>query len=207
MFPKNYRLQNSIRGNNAEGVANRIFPAEYRIQPDLADVDLVLDGQATSATVITEVEAFLAQPDVPRQIVVTPGGTTGDVAAGDVDIEGTNIAGDVITESLTFEADQSTAETTVKAFATITKITFPIQDGAAATFDVGSGPKVGVPHILGGAAAANSIISTLFDGSSDAGTWTVDADELEKNVYAAAGTFDGAKWLELRYWLGLRAAV
>ena len=39
----------------------------------------------------------------------------------------------------------------------------------------------------------------LFNGSADSGSLTVDADELEKNVFAINGTPDGAKVLDLFY--------
>lgn len=207
MYPKNWRLQGKIGGSSAnDAVANRLFPAVYRTQPALADPDGLLADQATDDAAITTVlaAALLAQPDVPRQLEVLPGGTTTDVPAGDVTITGTDIAGNEISEALTFAANASTKQTTVAAFKTVESIVFPIQDGPDATYDFGTGAKVGVPHILKSAAMK---IQTIFDGSTDAGTWTIDADEIEKNVYAAAGTFDGAKWLELFYYLGTLEAV
>lgn len=196
LFPKNFKLNPKIRGTGC-GEAFRLFPAVYRIAPALKDADRLLADQATSdsETTVVLLASILAQPDVPRQLEILPGGVTADVPAGDIVVEGTDISGKVITENVTLLANQSSAEVSVLAFATVTKITFPIQDGAGATYDVGTGAKVGLPHIVG----SNYRDASLFDGSTDAGTWTYDADELEKNVYAAAGTFDGAKILELKY--------
>ena len=47
-------------------------------------------AQATSNSVTTTVTSFTAQPDVPRIVSVTPGGTTNDVPAGDVTVNGKN---------------------------------------------------------------------------------------------------------------------
>ena len=118
--------------------------------PVVLDVDRILDAQATSATVITTVLAagLLAQPDTPRNITCTPGGTTTDVAAGDVVINGTNVLDEVISEGLTFAANASTVTVGKKAFKTITSVVFPIQDGAAATFDVGVGDELGLSRVV-----------------------------------------------------------
>jgi hypothetical protein len=43
------------------------------------------------------------------------------------------------------------------------------------------------------------LLVKLFDGSTDAGTLAVDADELEKNLFTPAGTPNGAKVLDLVY--------
>ena len=45
-------------------------------------------------------------------------------AGGDCVITGTNVAGDTISETLTFTENLSTALTTAKAFKTVTKIVF-----------------------------------------------------------------------------------
>ena len=147
----------------------------------LADVaDSILDGQATSNTVITTVTSFDAQPDVARKIIVTPGGTTTDVAAGNVVITGTNIRGEVITDSLAFLANATDPTISAKAFKTITSIVFPIQDGAAATFDVGTTDALGLDRCMSG----NEVILATLNGTYETTrpTVTYDADEVEKNT-------------------------
>lgn len=106
----------------------------------LLDVDYLLSDQATSATVITEVlpVSYLAELDpVIGRVTVISTGTDADVAAGNVVIEGEDLQGADQTDTLVFAANQATLEVGVKTFSKITKITFPVQDGAAATFDVG----------------------------------------------------------------------
>ena len=105
----------------------------------IEDADYFLSDQATSATVVTVVlPAYLNELDpMVGKMTILPGGTTTDVPAGDIDIEGTDLLGEVQTEAITLLANASTRKEGVKVWSKVTKITFPIQDGAASTYDVG----------------------------------------------------------------------
>lgn len=164
----------------------------------LADVDRVLNDQATSASVTTTVTTFLAQPDVPRAISVTPGGTTADVPAGDVVITGTNIFGETITESITLAANASSVVHGASAFSTVTSILFPIQDGPDATYDIGVNDVLGLHRCM---ASAGDVIFAVFDNAYEATrpTCVADADEVEKNTCDINGTLDGAKDIKLYF--------
>jgi hypothetical protein len=177
------------------GPVDRGFIANYEIVPDTIDTDGILDGQAVSNSVTTTATEFLAQPDVARTITVLPVGTTNSVPAGDVVITGTDIAGNVITDALPFAENATAATESVKAFASITSILFPIQDGTGITYDVGWGKKLGLPHKRG----AISAIVKLFDGAADTGTETVNATDLAKNLFNLNGTPDGEKVVRLSY--------
>ncbi|KKN24888.1 hypothetical protein LCGC14_0890380 [marine sediment metagenome] len=111
------------------------------------DADYFLNDQATSATLITEVfkASFLASLDpMIGKVVVTPGGTTLDVPAGDITVEGEDLEGNAITDTLTLTANQATAEEGVLVFRRVNKIAFPVQDGAAATYDFGLIPDMDI---------------------------------------------------------------
>ena len=62
------------------------------------------------------------------------------------------------------------------------------------TVSVGRAKKLGLPHIVDNAAL---LLVKLFDGSSDNGSLAVDADEIEKNLYALDGAPNGAKLVDL----------
>ncbi len=64
------------------------------------------------------------------------------------------------------------------------------------TVSVGVAKKFGLNHIVYNAAL---LLVKLFDGSTDAGSLAVDADEVEKNLYSLAGTPNGVKLLDLYY--------
>ena len=68
----------------------------------LADDNRILDDQATSDSVTTNVTSFLAQPDVARVLSITPGGTTANVPAASLLVTGPNLFGSVVSENFTF---------------------------------------------------------------------------------------------------------
>lgn len=166
--------------------------------PVLADVDRILDDQATSASATTSVTSFLAQPDVCRTLSITPGGTTADVAAGDVVVTGFNANGSSFTESFTFTANQTTIVNGSKAFCSVSSILFHQQDGASATFDVGVLDALGLHRCLD---AAGHVFFTLFGGAqeSTAPTITIDVDEVEKNTVDLDSALDGSTDVEVYF--------
>jgi len=181
-------------GSEADPV-DRGFIAHFQTVPPTVDVDAFLDGQATSNTAVTEVTTFLTQPEIPTTITVLPLGTTASVPAGDVDIVGTDIAGNVLEAAVTFEANATAAVETTVAFASITSITFPIQDGTGATYDVGPGKKIGLPHKL----PHSTMLFARLDDAADSGTITADADNVAGNLYNVNGTPDGENVLDVYY--------
>ena len=106
---------------------------------------------ATTKFVLTTANGnFLAQPDVPRNIIVTMNNT----ATCDLKITGTDIAGAAITENLTWAAE-SGAKASTKAFKTVTRI-----DATSSVTTVQG--KIGTGDLLG----LNTMLSkntVLFD--------------------------------------------
>lgn len=112
-----------------------------------ATTTAVLAATAGATTIVT-VTSGLTDPDVPRNLVVTPGGTTAQILDSVVTVNGTNIEGKPISEAFRFAAATSSATTGAKAFRTVTSVVIGQQGGAAATFAVGTGNKLGVNHRL-----------------------------------------------------------
>lgn len=148
--------------------------------PVATDADRLANDVATSDSVITTVTSFLAQPDFARKITITPGGTTTDVAAGNITVTGTNIRGEVITEDVAIAANASAAVVTTKAFKTVTSVVFPIQDGAAATFDIGVNDALGLDRCMAG----NEVMLATADGvyETTRPTVTFNATDVSKNT-------------------------
>ena len=67
-----------------------------------ADAGAVHAAITGSATVTVTTTADITNPPGPRNLVVTPGGTTTDVKAGDVTVYGTNLNDEPISEEFTF---------------------------------------------------------------------------------------------------------
>jgi hypothetical protein len=137
-------------------------------------------AQATSASTTTAVTSFTLQPDFARKIRVTPGGTTADVPSGDVTIVGTNIRDEALTDTVTFAANDTGAQDTTKAFKTVTSVTFPIQDGASATYGIGVSDALGLDRCMSEAA----VIDVYANGvrETTAATVTYDSSDVSKNT-------------------------
>lgn len=154
-------------------------------------------AQATSSSVVTVVSSFTAQPDFARLITVTPGGTTADVPAGDVTIVGTNIRGEAITDTITFAANASTVGTTTKAFKTVTSVTFPVQDGAAATYGIGVSDAMGLDRCMSEAAVVDAYIDGVRE--TTAATVTFHATDVSKNTVDPNTALNASRDLVVSY--------
>jgi hypothetical protein len=154
-------------------------------------------GQATSSSATTVVTSFTAQPDFARVISITPGGTTADVAAGNITVAGTNIRDEVISEDVAIAANASTAVTTTKAFKTVTSVTFPIQDGSGATYSIGITDAMGLDRCMSEAA----VFDAYMDGTREttAATVTFSASDISKNTVDPNTALDGSKDLTVAY--------
>jgi len=164
-----------------------------------ADV-LSAHAGATSAAVATA-STFVAQPDVPRNLVITPGGTTTDIEACTVTVAGTNIFGQTITEGFAFAANASSATTGAKAFKTVTSVSWAADcesGGFAATWSVGYGEKIGMQRCM--ESAGHLVFSTVAGAyETTRATVTADADEVEKNTLDFNGTMNGSNDFEAFY--------
>lgn len=168
--------------------------------PAAAGTNEVLDANAgnTSAAAAT-VTTLAAQPDVPRNLVITPGSTTADVAACDVVVNGTDFHGDSISETFTFAENASTATTGSYAFKSVTSIVFPAaceDTPFGATWSVGYGEKLGLKRCMD---YAGHLIQSTVGGAYESTRATVvaDADEIEKNTIDFNGTMNGANDFEV----------
>jgi hypothetical protein len=163
--------------------------------PVAASSTRVVSGTAgnTSDAAVT-LSTFTAQPDVPRNIVITPGGSTGDVAACTVVVNGTNYFGQAIHENFTFSANASTAQTGSKAFKTVTSVVFPAlcEDAPyAATWSVGVGEKIGLKRCMDYAGDwAWSMVDGVYE--STRATIAADASHVESNTADFNGTMNGS---------------
>jgi hypothetical protein len=154
----------------------------------------------TSAAALV-LSSFTAQPDVARNITITPTGTTGDVESCVITIAGTNILGAAITDTVTFAADASTIQSTTKAFLTVTSVSWPAScesGGYAATWVIGVGDVLGLKRCMD---YAGNVAWASFNGAYETTrpTCIADADEVEKNTCDINGTLDGAKNVELYF--------
>lgn len=166
----------------------------------LANRVVTTNAGPTSAATVT-ISTFAAQPDVARNITITPTGTTGDVESCVITVNGTNIYSRSISETITFAADASALVAGLKAFKTVSSVVFPANcesGGFAATWIVGVGDVLGLDKCMSN---AGQVIQAVFDGAyeSTRPTCVADADEVEKNTCDINGTLNGSKTVELYY--------
>ena len=203
MYPFNFNrgqtIQTSVPGVVADigYIANLAWTA---VQTAAADTDGIFDGIAaadataepagTTVTATPASDKFVAQPPCARNLTVTVAATTaGHVKAAAIVVTGKNLAGETITESFTPTADTPDTLVGAKAFASVTSVAVPAQDGDSVTVDVGFGQLIGLPYKLD----KQRVILTLNDGVVDtAPTLTISASALESNTVDFNGSLDGS---------------
>lgn len=176
-------------GRSFQSVLGYAFRNKW-VDPIVGSATALKALTATSASVTTVITPT-SQPDVARKISVTPGGTTGDVKAGNITVTGTDIRGKAISEDLTFAADASTKQVTTKAFKTVTNISVPAQDGAGATFSIGTENALGLDRCMSEAA----VLDTFVDGvrETTAATVTYDPNDVAKNTISPNTAPNGSR--------------
>ncbi len=148
-------------------------------------------GNTSTAAVV--LSSFVAQPDLPRNIVIHPTGTAADIASCDITVAGTNFFGNAISETFSTTLNVSSDMTGAKAFKTLTSVTFPAncEDSPfGVTYSIGIGEKIGLKRCM---AEAGDWAWSSAAGVYSATRWTVanDVDEVEKNTVDIYETMDG----------------
>ena len=164
--------------------------------PDAIDADGILDGQLVTAASLT-FTTFITNPDFARTLSLIAKTNTGDVPAGTVTITGTDINDKPITDGLVFTANLATAVNSVRAFKTVTQITFPTPDGDTATWDLGWLDALGLDNRV----QEDSILTTIVDDAVESTRPTVvsDATDTNKCTIDANTALDGAKDVVVYY--------
>lgn len=154
----------------------------------------------TSAAALT-LSSFTHQPDVPRNITVTPTGTTGDVESCVITISGTNYYDHAITDTVTFAADASTVQATTKAFKSVTSVAWPAScesGGFGATWIIGVGEVFGLSHCLASKGdVAWASLGGTYEGTRP--TCLSDSTHVESNTCDINGSPDGTKNVEFYF--------
>ncbi len=197
-------------GTIVQGLVEILPGAAWRFGPRMfVWIDAALgsttyyEGAVAGTTGVQTITDFSSwskvKPDYPRNIVITPGGTTADVAAMSITVAGKDCDGGAITEDFAFAANAATATTGNKAFAEITSVTIPAQDGAGATFDFGTGAKLGIGRCFEGTPA---MIKARAAGSNEATAPTIayDRDDVESNTISFNTALDGSKDCDVVLW-------
>ena len=156
--------------------------------PALGATNAVSASQASTAPI--DQTTSITNPDVPRNITATAGGTGANVTAQQVVINGTDIEDQPLTETLpAFTAGSTGTVTGAKAFKTVTEIICPTI-GASTTLAVGLGAKLGLPRRLPG---RNTVLAAFLNAvkESTAPTVTADATNISGNTVSLNSALNG----------------
>lgn len=191
MYPwneKNHTVQTDAKGTSVAGLIIK----KYVVSPVAAAIAAIHAAITCSATVATVVTTGFSTIAVPRNVTATAGGTAEDIKAVQVIVEGLDIGGSTITETLpVFTVDTAGTVVGSKAFKKVTKVTIPAMDGAGATVSIGTGSKLGLPSKL----SFNSILLAVFNSVREvtAPTVTVSASALSSNTVTLDSSLNGSK--------------
>lgn len=182
------RLRNPVLKEYVTEHFNGVARMVYFGTPILASVNRIV----TSANMKNGAYTVAAQPDVTRNITVTAtAGATADTM-GTIAVVGTNILGDVITETITPVAGSTVAG--LKAFKTVTSVTgagwvIDAVEGTNDTITVGVGNVLGLPFEI---ASAGEVLLGALGVALIAPTVTAGAVEVS-TVDISSGTYNGTK--------------
>ncbi len=142
--------------------------------PDAAAAANVLAAVTLANGETTTVTTFLVQPDFARNLTITGNQTQAKTVA----ITGTDIRGNVITDTITL--NNSSTVQGVKAFKTITSILFPSRTAGGDTVTVGFGDKLGLEMIPVIATAISAHSTATLEGTLP--TITRHATDISQNL-------------------------
>lgn len=181
-------------------------------------VDVFTDPAAASATALRNATATVetertttsfsaggvaALAACPRQIVFTTAGGTAADAPATATITGTDVDGNVITETVNL-AQTATTATSTQLFASITSIVEAAGDGTDATIAIGIGTALGLrrkPKVRGG--VVHVINETAAGSRVTNGTFVIPATHAPYGSYTPNSAADGSRDYVLTYELDL----
>lgn len=149
---------------------------------------------ATNSNLV--ITAGITNPDFPRLLSIVSAGS-GHNAAGTVTLNGTDIRGNVISETLTLNGNTTVNST--KAFATVTSVDMTAVTGNDAnnTVSVGIGAKLGLNRI----APADTVLSGDADGTKEATVPVItnNSTDISKNVVSFTTAPNGSHNLGVNF--------
>lgn len=184
LFPYNFKKGQIIQTDVSRFYADRSFVAHLEFATvDAASVNGVLSATALTDAVQT-ITTNITNPDHARNLSVK--GNAGGVQ-GNVVITGTNIADEVITETIILNDDSNVLGN--KAFKTITSIQLPVEFNVGTdTVSVGWGDKIGLPYKL----VQNTVLHAHLNNVRESSyTVVTNASALESNTIDLNSALNG----------------
>lgn len=185
MYPYNHKMGQKLQTDVSDIIADRGFVAHITfLAPTAQSILAILPATALTSTSQT-ITSGINNPDVPRSLKVK-GNAVG--ITGNVVITGTNIAGEIITETIALNGDTEVLGN--KAFKTITSIQLPPETNVGTdTVSVGTANKLGLPYKL----ERNTVIAAYRDNVKEATAPTVatNISAIEDNTVLLSSALNG----------------
>lgn len=191
------QLNNPVGGGVLQAYGSRtvtrLTPAEHvwsAAEAVAASTTAVHAAAACSSTADQTVTTSITAPPCARNITATTSGTNTDVKAVQVIVTGTDIDGNVITETLpAFTVNTNETQSGSKAFKTVTSYVVPLMDGTGCSVSIGFGDKLGLPYKF----ARNPVLRTFLGATLEgtAATVAVSSSALESNTIDLNSALDG----------------
>lgn len=163
----------------------------------------VLAATNASASADTTVTSGITNPDVPRVLSVTIGGTATSVNSSSIVVSGYNVEGKPITESFIVTIGTTGTINGTKAFKRVTSVFIPKQAGSGVTVAVGTRNILGVRHRLFNQNTTAKVYSYSTVGGAltlqAQPTITANSRDIELNTVAPATTPNGTTSLIIAY--------
>lgn len=186
--------------------ANAAIATEEFVDPAGADTDAIVTSIASAASETVLTGAALdgvvggAVMSPPRNITFTTT-THADIDAVGCVVEGEDIDGNPLTETVTLTDGGNATDAGLKAFAKVETITIPAQSGTGGAIEIGFGDLIGLAKPLVSKGGAAAVLREVAAGSVVTnGTFVDAATSAPKGTYspntAADGSNDYALWYE-----------
>lgn len=190
LFPRDPEKAGQMLRGSEGGKTKQGFIAVIDCVPAAVAAANVLALTAQPAAGTTVVTSGITNPDVPRVLSIVGNQAS---ATGNVVIAGTDANDQAITDTIALNGTTTVAG--AKAFKTVTSITIPTRGASGDQVSVGVTKTLGLFHKP--ITSAHKLL-TLFNGASEAGTFTAGAS-VSQSTYAVAGTPDAIKRLIVAY--------
>ena len=159
-------------------------------QAATATTTAVHAAAACSASADQTFTTSITNPSCARNITATTTGTSGDVKAVSVTINGTNINGETISESIgPFQVNTNETITGSKAFYTVTSYVVPQMDGTGCNVSIGVGDKLGLPAKFSRNPVLRAFLANTLEGTAP--TVAVSSTAYESNTVDLNSALNG----------------
>lgn len=191
-YPYNPNKSQTIKGDAQGEKQDAAFIAHFEASAAEA---VAADTNGVHAAVVDNgapqvITTAITNPAIPRNITATAGGTAGDIKAIQVIVEGKDIDGNEITETLpAFTENNAGTVVGSKAFAEVTEITIPAHDGTGATTEIGWGDKLGLPDLLPHNTVLFAFLNNVKEGTAP--TVATSASALSGNTVDLNSALNG----------------